>query len=105
MGRLISLEHSLSGLGTSPFKIKLETRQMVYFTTAMDSCTNLIVGVDYKPLLKIFSDCCHDNIPNPRLQASGKSPYNTASMTSTSLALAMLQQTQSPANVQAFGIS
>ena len=31
-------------------------------------CTNLIVAVDHKPLLKTFGDRCLDDIPNPRLR-------------------------------------
>lgn len=31
-------------------------------------CSNLIVAVDHKPLLKVFGDRCLDNIPNPRLR-------------------------------------
>ena len=31
-------------------------------------CTNLIIAVDHKPLLKTFGDRCLDNIPNPRLR-------------------------------------
>ena len=31
-------------------------------------CTDLIVAVDHKPLLKTFGDRCLDDIPNPRLR-------------------------------------
>ncbi|GFO25984.1 enzymatic polyprotein [Plakobranchus ocellatus] len=31
-------------------------------------CDDLIIAVDHKPLLKLFGDCCLDDIPNPRLR-------------------------------------
>ena len=31
-------------------------------------CPNLVVAVDHKPLLKVFSDRSLDKIPNPRLR-------------------------------------
>ena len=31
-------------------------------------CSDLIVAVDHKPLLKIFGDRCLEDIPNPRLR-------------------------------------
>ena len=31
-------------------------------------CSDLIVAVDHKPLLKIFEDRCLEDIPNPRLR-------------------------------------
>ena len=36
-----------------------------YFTLG---CADLIIAVDHKPLLKVFSDRCLDEIPNPRLR-------------------------------------
>ena len=31
-------------------------------------CSDLIVAVDHKPLLKLFGDRCLEDIPNPRLR-------------------------------------